>query len=149
LNCIHLYVLYLWLIAHPIVSLTNFWIHGMCIYIYIYIYVSNLHFQHVHLFSSFLTNCHLLYCSPSISIYCAKFRPLYLACQRLDLLVLFCRTIAFKKSVVNTGIKLYLYNKLSNQMRKLERCSFSRGSWDPFYYNIHSNLYMNICIISL
>lgn len=40
-------------------------------------------------------------------------------CQSTDLHIQFCRTSVFKKSTVNTGIKIY--NKLPSQMRKLKQ----------------------------
>jgi hypothetical protein len=30
---------YLWFVPHPAVSVTNLWIHGMCVYIYVCMYV--------------------------------------------------------------------------------------------------------------
>jgi hypothetical protein len=44
--------------------------------------------------------------------------------QKSDFLVQYCRTALFKNSSVNMGIKLY--NKLPNEIKKLERYRFKK-----------------------
>lgn len=64
-------------------------------------------------------------------------------CQSPDLHIQFCRTSVFKKSVVNTGIKIY--NKLPCQMRKLKKMQHIMRELRSFslqhtFYSIDKNV---------
>jgi hypothetical protein len=58
--------------------------------------------------------------------------------KNLKLHVQFCTMNAFKKDIMNIGIKLC--NKLQNNIREVEKWGNLKEIWNPTYYDTHFSL---------
>jgi hypothetical protein len=67
----------------------------------------------------------------------------HFTCQKSDVHVQYCRTTPFKNRSINMGIKLY--NKLPNEIKKLEKLWDLKKISGTSYYNRHFIQWTNIC----